>query len=153
MELDQEGALPLLLEQALDEKTSVIWAISRSLRGANYSAVLPAWLETLESRRRRAACRLAGRLCPDDWLVAMLRKRLEDVDNEVASAARVALELLATTIEADALVCALRGEEDRSHRWVLLEALLAIADPGDKHQPWPIWAQKVADLLPLSMQD
>jgi hypothetical protein len=52
---------------------------------------------------------------------------------------------------ANALLEALRTETDNTHRWVLLDALWAVGDPGDAQQPWPTWAQRAAGYLSHSM--
>jgi hypothetical protein len=43
-------------------------------------------------------------------------------------------------------------EQDASNRWVLLDSLLAIGDPGDKRHPMPDWARRVMDALPHFMR-
>lgn len=153
VELDASLAVKVLLEQAQNElSTSVTWAISRALALVDYSARLRDLLASADAMARRAACRLAGRLPADDWLVAEMKARLEDTDNSVATAARESLTLLEDTIAVGRLVDAIRSETDVPHRWALLDALLDIGDPGDIHQPWPDWANSINECLPIAMR-
>ena len=152
VEFDRDRAVSLLLEQARHElATSVMWAIGRSLATADYIEPLRALFTSPDATRRRTACRLAGRLPSDEWLLAAVRDCLGDADSSVADSAHEALEMLHDGATANALIEALRTETDNTHRWVLLDALWASGDPGDAQQPWPTWAQRAAGYLSHSM--
>lgn len=152
VEFDQDRAVSLLLEQARHElATSVIWAIGRSLATADYIEPIRALFTSPDVNMRRTACRLAGRLPSEKWLLAAVRACLEDADSSVAAAAYEALELLHDGATANALIEALKTETDNTHRWSLLDALLAVGDPGDAQQPWPTWAQRAVGYLSHSM--
>ena len=148
VEFERDRAVSLLLEQARHElATSVMWAIARSLAAADYIEPLRALFASPDATRRRTACRLAGRLPSDAWLLAAVRDCLGDADSSVADSAHEALEMLHDGATANALLEALRTETDNTHRWVLLDALWAVGDPGDAQQPWPTWAQRAASYL------
>ena len=152
VEFERDRAVSLLLEQARHElATSVMWAIARSLAAADYIEPLRALFASPDATRRRTACRLAGRLPSDEWLLAAVRDCLGDADSSVADSAHEALEMLHDGATANALLEALRTETDNTHRWVLLDALWAVGDPGDAQQPWPTWAQRAAVYLSHSM--
>ena len=152
VEFDRDRAVSLLLEQARHElATSVMWAIGRSLATADYTEPLRASFASPDANIRRTACRLAGRLPPDEWLLVAVHDCLGDADSSVADAAHEALELLHDEATANALIEALRTETDNTHRWVLLDALWAVGDPGDAQQPWPTWAQRAAGYLSHAM--
>jgi hypothetical protein len=152
VEFDRDRAVSLLLEQARHElATSVIWAIGRSLAAADYIEPLRALFASPDANMRRTVCRLAGRLPSDEWLLVAVRDCLGDADSSVADAAHEALEMLHDGATANALLEALRTETDNTHRWVLLDALWAVGDPGDAQQPWPTWAQRAAGYLSHSM--
>lgn len=92
------------------------------------------------------------RLRAEEYVIRSLRARLDDIDLHVAGAAREALHLLQVADEADALVEAVLAEHNVSRRWILLDSLLALADPGDIHRPWPKWAREIAENLPYLMR-
>ena len=52
----------------------------------------------------------------------------------------------------DDLTSAFVAEKEGCRRWLLLDCLIDVADPGDSHRPWPEWACSVAEELPYLMR-
>ena len=153
VEIDADAATPELLAQAAEERsTAVIWAIGRALADADVSDQIEQWIGNSDAKKRLAACRVCARFGPGDTVFRSLRARLDDIDLHVADAAREALHLLQVANEADALVEAVLAEDNASRRWVLLDSLLALADPGDIHRPWPKWAREIAENVAYLMR-
>ena len=153
LEIDAEAAIPMLLTHAGDERSpQVIWAIGRALAEVEPSRVIADWLVSPQASKRLAACRVCAHLRPTPQLLAAVRECLDDADVRVVGAASETLAFLQLSLEAERSVTAVLVEQDASRRWVLLDSLLAIADPGDEHRPWPDWARRVAEKLPYLMQ-
>jgi hypothetical protein len=143
VELEGERAVKLLLHHAMHEKTtSVLWAIGRALREAGYSDILAALLESDDPVQRLTGARLAERMPQPDKEVLMLEVLAEDPDDTVVTAATRALRFQRAARNGDELIAALK-KGDASRRWNLIDALLAIADPGDAHRAFPEWANEV----------
>lgn len=153
LELDREQAIPILMAQLVDEADpAIIAAIGRALQDADLYTTLAEWFASSDEALRVTACRLAGWMRPDSNLSGLLRGCLDGPGDRLSSSARKALARLRATEEADHLVAALHSEEDDSRRWILLDAILAVADPGDTDQRWPAWARDIAEALPRCMQ-
>jgi hypothetical protein len=153
VELDPAAAIPLLMEHALAEKkASVLFAIGRAFAHTDCGPTIRNYLLSPDAKRRRAGAHVATRLTTADWLVEALRRCLGDTDFKVATAAREALETLRLQDDARDLAAALVTETDVPHRWVLLDALIGTADPGDLERPLPAWARTVQEHLPHAMR-
>ncbi len=148
IELNRERAIHALLSQIVQERsTAVSWAIGRALSDGYLTDELKSWLMSPETRQRLAACRLAGWMKDGGVLEKDLRSRLDDPNEEVAQAAREALVRLRDGREALSLVAVISEERDTARRWVLLDCLVRIADPGDDNQPLPPWGEGVWQCL------
>ncbi|MGO9598553.1 MAG: hypothetical protein ACLP7Q_11240 [Isosphaeraceae bacterium] len=144
LELLGKQGVSMLLERAAAEKsTAVIWAIARALDGSDCANGLTDLLECEDPARRLAGCRLAERMRLTVSSVTILEALMKDPDHTVVTAAWRALGFQQATRNADELREALVSECDRSRRWILIDALLDIADPGDGHRPFPRWVDEV----------
>ena len=153
VEIDVANAILALLRQAAEEKsTGVVWAIGRALASLDDFSVIQEWLSDTDALKRLAACRTCERLRPVPHVLQAIQLCLDDVDLRVAEAARGAVWRLYLSLETDRLVETILVEQDASRRWILLDSVLAIGDPGDKHRPLPDWAQRVGDALPYFMR-
>jgi hypothetical protein len=160
-EIDPPGAAAYLLDRMrVETDRRVRWAIGRAFTellkqpAAGAPARLSSWLTSGDSERRRAACEVSG------WLFPLFRPadpaiqaRLNDVDERVAAAAQEALSRLRDTEHAWELARAITAEHNEARRWRLLDALIALADPGDEHQAVPEWSRQVGPTLSPAMQD
>jgi hypothetical protein len=81
-----------------------------------------------------------------------LKKCLNEVDERISLSARESLECIFISREVEALIEAINSEQDISRKWIFLDSLLTIADPGDKHTNWPCWASQLVETLPPHMQ-
>ena len=153
LELDASRGSSILLEQAAKEtSTKVIRAMSRALAWYELRDTLLSWINSAEAGKRWAACRLAGCQSPSDEFCSAIRTRLNDDDERVVEAASEAINRLEDTIQAHVLLAAFEGEQSLERRFVLLDALIEVADPGDAFRPWPIWAVGAAKDMPYLMQ-
>lgn len=160
-EIDPLAAVPFLLDMLrIETNKRVRWAIGRAFSGlikrpnAGVPARVYAWLESSDPERRLAACEAAGWLSPlYNPADPLLSERLNDVDARVASAAQEAVSRLRDAKHVWKLAGAITAESNESRRWRLLDALIALADPGDEHQSWPEWCHQVGPLLSPAMRD
>ena len=60
----------------------------------------------------------------------------------MVTAATRALRFQRAVRNADVLIGELLDEKDPSRRWVVIDAILAVADPGDSHRPFPRWVSE-----------
>jgi hypothetical protein len=77
----------------------------------------------------------------------------EDSDDAVVAAVSRALKFQRAAQHGDALMQALLSEQDPSRRWILIDALLAVADPGDSQQPFPRWVSEAFSHSPSLERD
>jgi hypothetical protein len=150
VEFDVERATETLLDHALVEKDPVILrSMARALREVDLSELLSRWVISEDVDCRLAACHMvAANARGSDAIAQILSKLVEDADDGVAQAARDALRQKRETRAAETLLNAVLSADDRSIRWILLDALLNTADPDDEHRPWPTWARAVAEGRP-----
>jgi hypothetical protein len=154
VELAGERAVEMLVEQAVAEKsTSVIWAIARALDESDHGSVLAAMLTSSDPARRLAGCRLAEKMRVLGSVLAMLEALTEDPDDTMLTAAWRALKFQRAAKNADTLLHAILNEQDPSRRWILIDAFLAVADPGDSHRPFPRWVSEAFGRSPSLEQD
>jgi len=138
LEIDRQGAIPHLLEQAAVERSAAVaWSIGRSLSGVETVDLLSSWLASGDAVRRKAACCLAGRVRTSFDTEAALLASLDDLDAAVAEEAQRSLKLLREATEVEALVAAIISEREEPRRWVLVDCLLELADPGIDTVPPP----------------
>ena len=153
MELDKHKAVELLLSQALRERSSrVLGSIGRVLAGTDVCDKCVEWLLSDDATKRLTACCLAMNLAPTAPLTKAVRERLSDDDDRVANAAWKALHCLNKAGEVDKLVAKISGEDNASRKWVLLDSVLSLGNPGDEDGPWPDWAQSVCSHLTDGMR-
>ena len=154
LEIDRQGATPHLIEQAAVERSAAVtWSIGRSLSGVQTDDLLLFWLASVDPVRRRAACCLAGRVRTSFDIEAALLASLDDLDAAVAEEAQRSLKLLREATDVEALVAAVISEREEARRWVLVDCLLELADPGDGYGPAPDWCRDLEDTLPRAVQE
>lgn len=151
-DLVPDRAVPELLEAALDNlPLRVEYAIGRELRRLRGDDDVAAWLADQSPERRLVACRLSGFLRPTPDLRLAVRSLLGDTDQRVATAAAQSLDRLRRQEIVIELVEAFNAEVDPVHKWVLLDAVVAVADPGQEGTP-PYWIEDFQDRLTPAME-
>jgi len=154
VELVGDEAIKLLIGQALVEKsTPVLWAISRALDESGHKEAVTALLQSGDATQRLTGARIAERLAVTDTDVEMLELLAGDPDDDVVIAATRALTFQRAARNADELKRALRAEQDLSRRWVLIDAIMEVADPGDEHRPFSRWVSEVFGTSPSLEQE
>jgi hypothetical protein len=153
MQLDQDRAIPILLDGLVQKPDSgMTAAIGRALTNYDVNDWLFDGFESHETLSRQAACSLAGWREPTDQIRTALLAGLDDPDNEVVKAAKSSLYLLDRAMETNRLVERICVTENRDQRWILLDAILALADPGEADNPPPAWLGKIVEHLTPAMQ-
>jgi hypothetical protein len=115
-----------------DAPRRVVLAIGRELGRLGAETQVLQWLHCQPVKQRLAACRIAGFLPFTARLDAAVRALVDDADRRVADAAIEAHERLLRGQTATELVHLITSETDLIHRWVLVDALVSVADPeGD----------------------
>jgi HEAT repeat protein len=153
MQIDASRGMHDLIELAkIETRTSVQWSIARALSRIDCVEAVKTLIASASEADREVGCVLCMHGVFGGSLQDSLRRLLNDPSRDVATAAREALEAIESRRNTDRLVEAIMEEKDVSHRWVLLDAIIASADPGDERQEWPDWARRIVDFLPFAMQ-
>jgi len=152
-QIDANRSVRDLIEQAQTERhTSVLWSIARALSKTDCLEAVRMLITSMSPKEREVGCKLCIHGEFGEALEESLRHLLKDPMSDVACAAREALEVIESRQNTNRLLKAILDETDHSHRWSLLDALIASADPGDERQPWPEWASRIVDTLPFVMR-
>jgi hypothetical protein len=129
-----------------------MWAMSTALASIVSDAQLLAWIESESPAQRLAACRIAGRFQRSERLLARLRGLLDDPDDSVVKATVDALHRLELAHEVDRILQFLGEETDVVQRSILLEALIALGDPGLPGCPYPRWVDRASKFISSNLQ-
>lgn len=152
VELDPARAVESLLRQAaVEPKARVMRAIGRALPSGAVDSVQSV-LASGDPVRVAAACRVATWLRDSDQLEGTISRLLDDASPRVADAALRAAEAIRLRHVVPRLISAVRQEGDPRHRWVLVDALAEVADPGDEGQGLPWWAEEIWSGLPIALR-
>ena len=141
--LARDDAVGTLLDVArLGPPRRVVQAIGRELSRLDAEGSVLQRLRSPAAEERLAACRIAGFLPFTNGLDTEVRARAADADTRVSDAAVEAHEGLLRGQAVDELMRAVAAEDDLPHRWVLLDALVSVADPGGGGTA-PVWVEGV----------
>jgi hypothetical protein len=150
----------LLDALSVESPTRVVHAIGREFGSRGATATVLEWLKSPTAEQRLVACRVAGFLPCTDELDAELRARADDVDRHIAAAAIDAHDRFKCGRTAEELIRTLTQETESTHRWVLLDSLVSVADPegGGSLTPWwqairPYLTPALARHLTLKVKD
>lgn len=114
----------------LDPSWRVIHSIGCELSRLDAEESVLQWFQSPTVEERQAACRVAGFLPFTTKVYESVRKLAVDRDKRVSDAAVDAHERLTRGKIAHELVRALATEVEKPHCWVLVDALISVADPG-----------------------
>ncbi|WP_397570429.1 HEAT repeat domain-containing protein [Schlesneria sp. T3-172] len=157
VEIDPYAAISFLLLMAQTEKHAAIrraigraLAVLQPMQSDHLRKTLSDWLKDSDPRRRKAAIEVLSYVCaPGDLRIKIIRELLDDASQDVVQAASRALDWTMSVEATSELVKAVLQESNLFRKWVLLDALIGIADPGDRHRDPPDWFRKIRATLPL----
>lgn len=146
--LDVESAAQSLFAiLELSEAEPVKRSIGRSFANMKVEELIIDWLKSSDVNCRRKACYIAGWARNSDLINIQLAKCLNSPEESVARAASDAFAMLALRKETQVLGHAIMETNCADERWLYLECLLDIADPGDQHRAWPIDGSMIMKVL------
>lgn len=91
---------------------------------------------------------------PSDELVAVIRERLDDEeDNRIASVAAETFRSWGRLHCLNQVLEEIKQASQQGVRWVLLDSLLEVGDPGDAGVPMPSWAAAASQYMTWYMRD
>lgn len=147
--LNTESAREVFLDLAKAEKNvSVVWSMARMFRSQD-TQWLCNHLSDACGSTRLGACRLAAIVAFEvPEVLELVIRLLDDPADDVRRAAEQALQLYQRQQRAMKLVenIEVLGSESIKQTWLLLDAALHVGDAGFKGAPWPVWANRLADL-------
>lgn len=153
MNIDKQRAISyLLIQLGLEESYRVIRAISTSLGNDINSIPICNLLDSSIISERLAGIHLIGWNENSFIFEEQLKEYLNESDERINLAIRDSLRRIFTLQESNKLGAAIKVEGNINCKWIYLDSLLAIADPGDKHTGWPNWALRLYEILPAHMQ-
>jgi hypothetical protein len=152
LELDEQRAVADLFERCAHEpSTWMTHVIARALARHDVQKRIEVALASTDPPARRAACLIASHCAPSNDIQNLLHAALDDSDRDVADAALNALRDLRRVREVDQLVQAFKAATDDRRRWIFVDALAELGDPGDAGNGWPVWSVRVADNSPRAI--
>ena len=134
----------------LDPPWRVVHSIGCELSRLDAEESVLQWFQSPTVEERHVACRVAGFLPFTTKLDESVRKLAVDRDKRVSDAAVDAHERLTRGKIAHELVRALETEVEKTHCWVLVDALISVADPGVEGTV-PPWCHIVEPYLPPAL--
>jgi hypothetical protein len=136
--LDPVRAVGVLLHQMEhEEKESVVVAIGIALQQCPVDRILYDRLVSGDAGDTLAACRSAGWASLSDRVADELKRMLTGDDDDLAAEAAAALGRMARRRDFLALCDQFVAEPDANRKWLLLDCLLAMGEPGPAHLSWP----------------
>lgn len=147
-ELCGDTAVEVLLQLfAAEKEDRVASAIGRTLTEVDVDEHLTRWFESSEAADRESACRVAKWAKMSDRVSNCVQGCLADLDESVADAAATAMMSLRARQEVVELGHALIESSSDSERWLYLDCMLDLADPGDLHHKWPLDGPAIDEVL------
>lgn len=138
VEIDERNGWDLLFVSLMEEPDhSIRTAMGRAL-GRLDTSYLQGAFKGRCAVRKQSACYVRKWSDSTDDLVAALTDCLDDSDEKVSREAVASLIALSAQNEAGLVVQSLVNAADNSVRWLMLNCLLELADPGDRHHRWPM---------------
>ena len=152
VECDPEHAAEWLANHSSSERTSrVLWAIGRALMSTQSETVIEKWKRLREPPDLAAVCHSLAFQSPefpvDEWLLSLLESHSQLVRDSAAFAIRKRRQQ-ATLLT---LIDECTSQTDLPFKWVMLEAISQLADPGDEGCGVCPWMSKICEAMPRSM--
>ena len=137
-----------MLEQLAEEKSGhVRYAIGRVLAEVNLEDSLRPNLQSTDAATRAAACFAVGWAKDGQCLEVPLRVALNDLAEPVIDQAMAALDRLNERAICEELAARASASEELAVKWLYLDALVDVMDPGEEFRPWPAKLQSACKEL------
>jgi hypothetical protein len=140
-----DAVAPLLDLLGIEESRAVQASIGRALSTIDCSDALLSRLKSDGAHTVVGACRAIGFGGQGESLSHELFKLLKSGDVPIIREATAAILRLGREQLVDDVVKELKNATAASDKWILLDALLELADPGDRHRQFPKWGVEVRD--------
>lgn len=138
VEIDAGRTVPLLLDHLEDEKAGhVRYAIGRVFAQIDLKSELSPKFEAPNPRTRASACFSAGWARDGVCMTGLLRRSLDDPDEAVIAAAMDAIDRLHNRSICAELVDRANSCDDLVSKWMYIDAIIDVIDPGDEFRPLP----------------
>jgi HEAT repeat protein len=146
MDIDAGRAIPFLVEHLKTEQAGQVrQAIGRVLGTADLAGILLSRFDSEDVRTRVNACFAAGWARDGAQMSDLLRRSLDDPNEEVIGTAMDAIDRHRDrTICTELLARAILGDEIVL-KWMYIDAIVDVVDPGDDFQPWPAELQAACE--------
>lgn len=148
VEMVADETVPYLLDLLSDESSKPVEAaIGRALSVLDCRDELQRRLTSSDTKHVVSACRAIGynTRCID--ITAHLQDILHSTDETAIAEVLGALRRNRRMAEAEEIISRLLETESADEQWILLDALLELAEPGDQHRPLPEWGKRLRDKL------
>jgi hypothetical protein len=150
--IDPRRATGALLARAPNERNvRVVFAMARAVAAHDVDMRLVEFLGSRDPAKAEAAALMAERMPHSRVIEDALVQTVETAPVAVRDAVLRGLALQRAAKAAEELRELLTAEQDTAYRWVLLDAFIAVADPGDPDTGWPPLAMSVSNTLTRGM--
>ena len=129
-------ATSLIEHLPFEQSETVRFAIGRVLASVEASHALRSGFGSKSAKVREAACFSAGWVKDGEELVEKVRLCLEDESESVITRALEALDRISKRKASFRLSNSIKAEPELKKRWIYLDALVTLVDPGDEQVPW-----------------
>ncbi len=154
MEIDASRATPLLIEHLDAEHAGEVrHAIGRVLAGVQLSEVLRPRFDAKDFKIRASACFAAGWARDGAEMTDLLQRSLDDPNENVIREAMDAVDRLRIRSICRKLLARATSADDVVLKWIYIDAIVDVIDPGDSFEPWPAELQTACqDLSPILLK-
>ena len=148
MNIDAGRAIPYLVEHLNSEQAGKVrQAIGRVLGTAELAEILRPRFDSEDVRSRISACFAAGWARDGSQMSDLLRRSLDDPNDEVIEAAMNAIDRHRKRSICAELLARATLDDDIVLKWMYIDAIVDVVDPGDDFRPWPAELHAACDSL------
>lgn len=152
LKCDPHQATDWLGRHAVKERSArVLWQIGRSLKSLPSADVVDYWRGLVEPNELAAVCLMLTYHSPDSPIDEWLLTLLDSPSSLVVDAAALALRRRRQQVTLGPLIQDITSESDLPFRWLLLEGIALIADPGDEECSPRKWMTEIGPVIPRAM--